>query len=151
MIKKSVLIAIIFTFVSSAGLCQILTPVKWQFGSKKVNDKEAVIFVKATMDKGWHIYSLNVPEGGPIKTAIDFKPDGAYSLIGKTLEPRAKTKYERVFDMDVPYFDNEVVFQQKVALNKQGEVKVKGVVAFSVCDAERCLPEDEVEFVVTVR
>ena len=151
MIKKSALLVVLFTFVSAACLCQILTPVKWQFGSKKIDDKEAVIFVKATMAKGWHIYSLNVPEGGPIKTAIDFKSDGAYSLIGKTLEPKPNMNYEKVFEMDVPYFDREVVFQQKVALHKQGEVKVKGVVAFSACDAERCLPEDEVEFVITVR
>ncbi|SEL15210.1 Disulphide bond corrector protein DsbC [Parapedobacter koreensis] len=149
--KRLTLTFFILTFISSASLCQILTPVKWQFGSKKVNDKEAVVFLKATMDKGWHIYSLNVPEGGPIKTSFDFESDGGYTLIGKAVEPRPKTKYEKVFDLDVPYFDNEVVFQQKIKLDKQKEVKIRGVVSFSACNAESCLPEDEVEFVVVIK
>lgn len=149
--KKLILTLFIFLSVSSVSLSQILNPVQWQFGSKKINEKEAVIFVKATMDDGWHIYSLNVPEGGPIKTTFSFKQDDAFSLVGKTLEPEPKLKYEEVFAMNVPYFDKEVVFQQKIRLDRQADVKVRGVVSFAACDAERCLPEDEVEFVVAVK
>ena len=48
---------------------QILTPVKWKI---KLDDKngavEKEILFTATADKGWHLYDMNLPEGGPIST-----------------------------------------------------------------------------------
>lgn len=148
--KTTFLIATVIFFAIHGASGQILTPVKWQFGAKKLNDTEAVIFMKASMDNGWHIYSQNVEEGGPIKTSFTFAPSKEYSLIGKTAEPTPKSKYEKVFGMDVAYFDKEVVFQQKVKLAK-GATTVKGSVEFMACDANQCLPPDEVEFSVAVK
>ncbi|MGK6350727.1 protein-disulfide reductase DsbD domain-containing protein [Parapedobacter sp. DT-150] len=148
---KKITLAIAILLITAAGAsAQILQPVKWQFGAKKISASEAVIFMKATMDNGWHIYSQNVAEGGPIKTSFTFSPSADFALVGKPAEPKAKNKYEEVFDMDVPYFDKEVVFQQKVKL-KNGATTVKGAVEFMACDATQCLPPDEVEFTVAVK
>lgn len=150
-ITKKITLAIACLLVASAGaFAQILEPVKWQFGAKKINDSEAVIFMKATIDNGWHIYSQHVEEGGPIKTSFTFNATNDYTLVGKPAEPKPKTKHEEVFGMDVSYFDKEVVFQQKVKLNK-GATTVKGSVEFMACDATQCLPPDEVEFTVAIK
>jgi DsbC/DsbD-like thiol-disulfide interchange protein len=148
--KKFSLLLVMLVIGFTSAYSQILKPVKWEFGSKKINDKEAVVFMKAKIDKGWHIYSLNVEDGGPIKTSFAFAPSKDYSLVGKPSEPKPKTKWEEVFGMDVAYHNVEVVFQQRVKLNK-GQATIKGTVEFMVCNAEQCLPPDEIPFTVTIK
>lgn len=148
--RKLALVVALAVFGFSTASAQILTPVKWQFGVKKLNDKEAVVIAKATIDEGWHIYSQTVEDGGPVKTSFTFDASKDFALNGKTIEPKPKTKFEEVFGMEVPYFDKEVVFQQKVKLNK-GQTVIKGFVEFMACDAERCLPPDEVPFAIAVK
>lgn len=148
--KNLSLIVVMMLIGVSGAFAQILEPVKWQFGARKINDKEAVVFMKAVIDNGWHIYSMNVEDGGPIKTSFTFASSQDFSLIGKTAEPTPKTKYEDVFGMDVAYFNNEVVFQQRIKLNK-GQTTVRGVVEFMACDAEQCLPPDEVPFAIAIK
>ncbi|WP_090606514.1 protein-disulfide reductase DsbD N-terminal domain-containing protein [Parapedobacter koreensis] len=148
---KKVLLAITVLFITATSIsAQILEPVKWQFGAKKVNENEAVVFMKAVIDNGWHIYSQNIEEGGPIKTSFSFVPSTDYTLVGQPAEPKPKTKHEEVFGMDVSYFEKEVVFQQKIKL-KKGATTVKGTVEFMACDATQCLPPDEMEFTVAVK
>ncbi|WP_188504607.1 protein-disulfide reductase DsbD N-terminal domain-containing protein [Parapedobacter pyrenivorans] len=148
---RKLTLALAILFVAATGVsAQILEPVKWQFGAKKINNDEAVVFMKATIDKGWHIYSQNIEEGGPIKTSFTFSPSNEYALIGKPAEPKPKSKHEEVFGMDVSYFDKEVVFQQKIKL-KKGSTTVKGAVEFMACDANQCLPPDEIAFTVAVK
>ncbi len=66
---------LIAALVLCAGAyAQIETPVRWSYAAKKVNGKEAVVLLKATIKPGWHIYSLNVKDGGPIKTSFEFTP-----------------------------------------------------------------------------
>ena len=148
--KKVVLLAAILCFAVTGGFAQILNPVKWQFGAKKINDTEAVVFMKATVNPGWHIYSQHLEEGGPVPTSFTFKPSAEFELAGNPIEPTPKTKYEEVFAMEVGYFEDEVVFQQKVKL-KNGTTSVSGSVEFMVCDAEQCLPPDEVPFTIAIK
>lgn len=147
--KFSLLIVAVLMTVTGA-LAQIHQPVKWSVAHKKTGKNEAVIFVKATIQNGWNIYSQNVADGGPIPTSFKFETSKDYGLIGNVAEPQAKTKYEEVFKMNVPYFTNEVVFQQKVKLNK-GTATVKGTVEWQACDKSQCLPPDEYNFAVTVK
>lgn len=148
---KKVALAVVILFVAVTGVsAQILQPVKWQFAAKKLDNNEAMLFIKASIDEGWTIYSQHLEEGGPVKTTISFAPSADYALVGKTAEPKPKVKHEEVFGMDVAYFDKEVVFQQKVKL-KKGATSVKGTVEFMACDAHQCLPPDEVPFNVAIK
>ncbi|WP_165384745.1 protein-disulfide reductase DsbD domain-containing protein [Sphingobacterium corticibacterium] len=148
--KKLSLLIVIVLFTMASGVAQIYKPVKWSVASQKLTDKEAVVFIKATIDNGWHIYGLNAPTGGPIATSFAFGASKDYSLNGKVAAPAPKSKFEKVFDMNVPYYTKEVVFQQKIKLNK-GQTTVKGTVEFMACDAERCLPPEEYAFNVTIK
>ena len=136
--------------LSGALHAQILKPVKWAYAAKKINKNEAMILIKATIDNGWHIYSQNVADGGPVATSFSFTPSKAYTLVGKTIEPKPVTKFEKTFDMNVSYFEKTVVFQQKVKLNGSGAT-VKGKLEYMVCDDHQCLPPEELEFSVAVK
>lgn len=148
--KNLSLLVVAFAMMVTGAFAQVHNPVKWEVAHKKLNSKEAVVFVKATIQSGWHIYSQNVPKGGPIATSFTFNSSKDFALDGKTAEPKPATKYEEVFEMNVPYFTRQVVFQQRVKLNSKTPVKVAGTVEWQACDANQCLPPDEYNFAVTI-
>lgn len=147
--RKIYLSAAVLLFGITAH-AQILTPVKWAYAAKKTGKDEAVILVKATIDNGWHIYSQHGGDEGPVKTAFKFTPADTYTLAGTPAEPKAVKKYEKAFDMQVAYFEKNVVFQQKVKLKKDNPV-IKGTITYMACSNKECLPPEDVEFNVTVK
>lgn len=149
--KKFTLAVVVLFFAVSGAFAQIHNPVKWQTAFKKTSDTEAVVYIKAVIENGWHIYSTDVPSGGPVATSFAFNKSNDFSTVGKTLEPKPKSKYESVFKMNVPYHSNEVVFQQRVKLNGKKETRVVGTVTFMACDATQCLPPDDYSFAVTIK
>ena len=147
--KVSLILAAVIITITGA-VAQIHNPVKWSVASKKLNNSEAVVFIKATIEQGWHIYGLNVPEGGPISTSLQYTPSKDFALNGKVAAPAPQSKFEKEFKMNVPYYAKEVTFQQKVKLNKN-QTSVKGTVEFMACDKSQCLPPDEYAFTVTIK
>jgi hypothetical protein len=123
---KKLILAAAVLFLRVGAYAQIEAPVKWSYAAKKTSATEAVVLLKATIQTGWHIYSLNVKEGGPIKTSFTFAKSAHYSLVGKPSEPKPVTKYEKSFSMNVSYFEKEVVFQQKIKLKSAKATAIKG-------------------------
>lgn len=149
--KKATILLFTLLLTSVAGaFAQIETPVTWSYAAKKVSKTEAIVYLKATIDNGWHIYSLNQKAGGPVKTTVTFEPSKDYTKVGVTTEPKPIVKYEKVFSMNVNYFEKQVIFQQKVKIPK-GSAAVKGKIEFMVCNDSKCLPPDEVSFSVQVK
>lgn len=141
------LILIVAALVISIGAyAQIETPVKWSYAAKKISSTEAVVFLKATIQDGWHIYSLNVKDGGPIKTSFTFAPSKEYSLTGKPSEPTPVTKFEKAFNMNVSYFEKSVIFQQKIKLKSPNASVVQGKLEYMTCNDRKCLPPDDIDF-----
>ena len=132
--------------MTAAAYAQIESPVKWSYAAKKISSTEAVLFLRATIDDGWHIYALNLKDGGPIKTSFTFTPSKEYSLDGKTVEPTPVTKYEPTFKMDVTYFEKTVTFQQKIKLKSANASVVKGKLEYMTCNDKKCLPPDDIDF-----
>jgi len=147
---KKLLTLAIAVLLSAATYAQIEAPVKWGYGVKKINATEAYVLVQATIEPGWHIYSLNQKDGGPVKTSITFTPSKEFSLIGTTVEPKPITKFEKAFGMNVLYFEKTVTFQQKVKL-KGGQAVVKGKLEYMTCNDQKCLPPDDLDFSVTIK
>ncbi|NII81023.1 sugar transporter [Pedobacter riviphilus] len=147
--KKNLILLFICSFFTLKGFGQIYHPIKWSYAAKKTGKNEAVVFVKATLEKGWHLYSQYVEKGGPQPTKFTFEKSNTYSLIGATKEPHAIMRLEPTFMMEVGFFENAVIFQQKVKLTGK-KAAVKGKVEFMVCNDKMCLPTDEVEFTVNV-
>lgn len=148
---KKILIVVILLLRIYTVKAQILNPVKWSYATKRLNDKEAVIFLKATLDNGWHIYSQYVEDNGPTKTEFTFSHDKSYKLIGPVAEPKGISKYEKNFEMQVTYFEKEVIFQQKIELLSPNQTVIKGKLIYGTCNDHQCLPPKDVQFTVIVR
>jgi len=152
------LLGIIFLFLAIASQAQfpdpnakIYDPVKWSFASEKLNDKEYNLIITAKIEKGWHVYSQFIEDGGPIPTSFKFMPSSDYKLVGSVTEsPKAETAFDKTFDMQIAWHKDQVVFKQKVLL-KVPEIKISGMLEFMVCDDQRCLPSEEVEFTIAIQ
>lgn len=145
---KKLLLLMVALVICAGAYAQIETPVRWAYAAKKLNSKEAVVYLKATIQPGWHIYSLNVGDGGPIKTSFEFTPSKLYAPVGKTTEPQPLSKYEESFKMNVTYFEKEVVFSQKVSLKSAAATAVTGKLTYMTCNDKKCLPPDDVDFTI---
>jgi DsbC/DsbD-like thiol-disulfide interchange protein len=146
---KKLLLILVVMFAGRGAFAQIEGHVTWAYAAKKISATEAVVMLKASIDEGWHVYSLNVKDGGPIKTSFKFTKSPEFTLVGKTTEPAPIVKYDKNFGMNLTYFENSVVFQQKVKL-KGKKATVKGSLEYMTCNDQKCLPPETVEFAVNV-
>lgn len=125
---------------------QIYDPVKWSTSVEKVSDNEYILLSKAKIDKGWHLYSQDVPEDGPISTKFFYKEKDAFELVGGTIEEKGHTIQDPVFEMEIKYFENYTTFKQVLKIS--GDVnKILGAVEYMACDDTQCLPPTEVDLV----
>ena len=146
------IVLLFFCFAAQAQFpdpnAKIFDPVNWSYSSEKINDKEFDLLITAKIEKGWHLYSQFIEEGGPIPTSFKFNPSAAYKLIGKVTEsPKPITAFDKNFNMEIAWHKNQAVFKQRISLNKP-ITAITGVLEFMVCDDQRCLPPAEVEFEV---
>jgi hypothetical protein len=148
--KKITIVALTLVLFAIQSKAQILQPVRWSYAAKKTSATEAVVFIKATIEDGWHVYSQFVKDGGPVKTTIDFTPSKAFTLVGKTIEPQPITRMEKVFGMEVGFFEKSVIFQQKIRL-KAKQTTVTGKLEYMTCNDQKCLPPDDIEFSIPVK
>lgn len=145
---KKFLFFFLLALLSIAGVhSQILDPVKWSSSVKKISDSEYDLVAKASIEKGWHLYSQEVPEDGPLPTAFTFEENPAYQAIGKIKESKGITKFDNVFEMVITSFDNTATFTKRVKLTGDKGTTIKGEVEFMVCDDTRCLPPTYVDLV----
>ena len=127
---------------------QILTPVKWKI---KVDDKngavEKEILFTATADKGWHLYDMNLPEGGPISTSFTFETLKGAELVGQpTSSVTPTTVFDEQFQMNLRWYAGSVTFTQKLKVTDAAKFKAEGAVEFMACNDETCLPPDQIDF-----
>ena len=146
------IVLLFFCFAAQAQFpdpnAKIFDPVNWSYSSEKINDKEYDLLLTAKIEKGWHLYSQFIEEGGPIPTSFKFNSSAAYRLIGKVTEsPKPITAFDKNFNMEIAWHKNQAVFKQRISLNKP-ITAITGVLEFMVCDDQRCLPPAEVEFEV---
>lgn len=147
---RTIIIASILAFTCCLKAnAQEIKPVSWTYVANKTGQNEAEIYITAIIDRGYKIYSLNMEDGGPIKTCIVFRPSKAYKLIGNISEPVPINVYSDVFKMNISYFEEKVVFKQKIRLNAS-KVTIKGYVEFMSENNSICLPPDKDNFTLLI-
>lgn len=145
---KKLISSIMLALMALVAQAQILTPVKWKI---KLDDKggapEKEIVFTATADKGWHLYDMNLPEGGPVSTSFTFETLNGAELIGQPV-PSVKptTVYDEQFAMNLRWYPGTVSFTQKLKVTDPAKFKAEGEVEFMACNDETCLPPDQIPF-----
>ena len=136
---------LIFSLISISVFSQIYNPVTWDFSQKEISDSEIQLQFKATIEKGWHLYSQNISDDGPVPTTFTFIIDKDTS-VEKLNEPVSKEEFDPNFEMVLKYFSDQVVFTRNVKYEEGEKINISGYVDFMVCDEAQCLPPDYAEF-----
>lgn len=119
---------------------KILEPVKWTYATKKLDDQTYELVFKAKIDQGYHLYSLNIPENGPLPTVFTFQSSEEYAIQGDVFETTEGTvKFDDIFEMDIKSFEDFAEFRQTVVVKQQFPVQVTGEIAYMVCNDVGCV------------
>ena len=127
-------------------IAQIVEPVHFSSSIKELSDNEAEIVFSATIDPGWHVYSTDIGDDGPVRATFNaVKMDGV-KTVG-TLHARTKPveKYDEMFGMNLRFFEGRVVFVQKVKFTKP-KYNIDCYLEYGACNASNCLPPTQVAF-----
>jgi len=144
-------LTVFFAFTTTIN-AQIFEPVKWKTSVEKISSSEFDLVATATIDEGWHLYSQSIPDDGPIPTTFSFKDvKGKYQLVGKTTEGEGHEEFDKVFEMNIKYFENKATFKQRIRLLTDNKITIEETVEFMVCDDASCLPPTEVALNFVVR
>ena len=114
------------------------SPVTWE---TQYHIKENKIIFDAIIDKGWHLYAVNVPvpNEGPLPTIFEFHTNSSYSIIGELKQEKPKIKFDKGFGVKIAYYENKTRFTQKI-IAKLDSSEVSGEIKFMTCNEEKCLP-----------
>ena len=144
---KKLFSILLLVFATLAVQAQIHQPVKWKIKLEDSKTAEKEIVFTATIEKGWHLYDMNLPEGGPVSTSFTFETLQGAELIGQPVSNIKPTVvYDEQFAMDLRWFPGAVTFTQKVKILDPKKFKIEGEVEFMVCNDETCLPPDRESF-----
>ncbi|MFM7023527.1 MAG: cytochrome c biogenesis protein CcdA [Flavobacteriales bacterium] len=144
--KLKFILPLLILLQSAVAFAQIEDPVKWQFPATKKSDCIYVLVFKAKVDKGWHLYSQNIPaEGGPVPTSFNFN-EGEYRMVGKVNEPAAHSFYDSSFAMKLSYHEGTVAFTQEIQLINDKKQKITGQLQYMCCNDHECLPPETKNF-----
>lgn len=125
---------------------QMMNPVHFSSELKTGKGAEAEIVFTAKIDAGWHVYSTDLGQDGPIEATFNaVRMDGA-EVIGK-LQPRGNVikKYDKMFDMELKYFEGTATFVQKIRFTKP-DYNIECFLEYGACNDQSCLPPSEVTF-----
>ncbi len=143
--KKTMTLALLM-LVTLLANAQMLTPVKFSAQLKTNNTAEGEIIFSGKIDKGWHVYSTGLGADGPISATFNVNKLDGVVLVGK-LKPVGHeiATFDKLFEMNLRYFENNVQFVQKVKFTKPDYV-IDVYLNYGACNDQNCLPPTDVEF-----
>ncbi|MGC6480458.1 MAG: cytochrome c biogenesis protein CcdA [Flavobacteriaceae bacterium] len=127
-------------FLSNGQLDEVVT---WEYRAEQLNDTVYQLQFQATIAPKWHMYSQFSPEDGAVPTEFQFdEQPQAFVRLGEVTESESITAYDKVFEMDLIYFDSEAQFFQKVWVKDKMQ-PIQGTIIFQACDDKLCIFREE--------
>ena len=138
------LLVMILTMVTA--MAQMHDPVHFSVSQKQVSANEVDVIFTGKIDAGWHVYSTDLPSGGPISATLTTeKADGAKAEGKLKAKGNEKKQFDQLFGMDLRYFENSVTFVQQYKITGE-KYDIKGFLEYGACNDRTCMPPTQVEF-----
>lgn len=143
---KKVLTLLLMLGLSFAAFAQMVDPVKFSSKLEMLKDGEAQIVFTGKIDAGWHVYSTNLGNDGPISATFNaVKMDGAETVGKLTPKGNEISQFDNMFGMKLRFFEGSVTFIQKIKFTKP-EYSIDCYLEYGACNDETCMPPTEVPF-----
>ena len=143
---KKILTTLLAALVTIAVQAQMMDPVHFSSQLKTTGGADAEIIFSATIDPGWHVYSTDMGDDGPISATFNkVKMDGV-ETVGK-MQPRGNIvkQYDKMFGMELRFFENKATFVQKIRFTKP-DYDIDCYLEFGACNDEMCMPPSTCDF-----
>ena len=137
--KKTLLLILAVVAMAMSAVAQ--NPVRWRTVVKMTSPTEGEIVIKALVDNGWHLYGLDMPDGGPKATRFDFSASTGIKTVGDirpSSEPVAKM--DPLFGQKLSWWDSNVNFTQRFKVTDKSKGAIKVAITFMSCNGETCTP-----------
>ena len=146
---KKMTMTVVMVFMAVSAMAQMMNPVHFKSELKTGKGAEAEIVFTATIDDGWHVYSTDLGNDGPIEATFNVvKMDGA-EKVGK-LQPKGNVikKFDKMFEMELKYFEKQAQFVQKIKFTKP-TYDIDCYLEYGACNDQSCMPPAEVSLKVS--
>ena len=128
---------------------QIVEAASWEMSQSNTEDGILTLTLTGTPLDHFHIYGLNIPEGGPTATGFEFDEMSGIEPIGEPTTDKAPTKlHDAVFDMELEWFDQPFSVIQKFQIIDPANFKLAGDLVYMACDDKMCTPPTRFSFEV---
>ena len=148
MIKKIALSMVLLMSIYISAMGQILNPVKWTISISVEGDGTGVMTFAAAINEGWHLYSMDIPEGGPVATSLNWDKLEGVELEGEPMPDRKPNEVvDEVFDLKLGWWENNVTISQRFRVNDiDAGYDIEGYVRYMVCNNMTCQAPANEEF-----
>lgn len=126
---------------------QMVNPVHFTSQLKMLKGDEAEIIFSAKIEKGWHLYSTELGNDGPISATFHSNKMEGVKTVGK-LTPRGReiSKYDNMFGTTLRFFEGSATFVQKIKFTKP-TYTIDCHMEYGACNDEMCMPPSEIALV----
>lgn len=127
--------------ISIVLTAQAQSPVRWRTTVKMTSETEGVVTIKALISDGWHLYGLQMPEGGPKPTSFDFSGSNGIKTDGEIRPSESPIEQvDPLFGKKLSWWDRNVAFTQNFILIDKKDARVKVSISYMSCNGESCTP-----------
>lgn len=140
---KAVIMSLVMSLVLTLPICaQIVHPIEWNSSIIMTSETEGQIVINAQVEKGWHLYGFDLPDGGPHSTQITFTKIEGATLVGNISASVVPTeKVDMMFALKLRWWDTDVVFTQNFKLNAGSPgCNFEGTITYQACNDRSCTP-----------
>ena len=143
---KKVLTLLLMFGLSFAAFAQMVDPVKFTAKLEMLKGDEAQIVFSGKIDNGWHVYSTELGNDGPISATFNaVKMDGVKTVGKLTPKGHEISEFDNMFGMKLRFFEGSVTFVQKIKFTKP-TYNINCYLEYGACNDETCMPPTEVPF-----
>lgn len=139
---------VIFALTLLSAFSQSQNPIKWRMNVRMTTPSEGEVIIKATLDQGWHLYGMKMPEGTAKPTVFDFAGTTGVKWSSDITPSQApKMFFDPIFSVQVPWWDASVTFRRKFRVdNAVATPSVTCKITFMGCNNQSCLAPSSVSF-----
>ncbi len=136
----------LLALITLLAQAQMVNPVKFSSQLKTNGTAEAEIVFTGKIEKGWHVYSTGLGDNGPTSASFNVNKLDGVELVGK-LTPRGHeiSTYDKLFEMNLRYFEGSAQFVQKVRFTKP-DYTIDAYLEYGACNEQNCMPPSETAF-----
>ena len=129
------------------------SPLHWKFSLQDKGNGEVELTANVTIESGWHMYGLVIPDGIPYPTEITIDEIKGAEAIGKleAVDSKLIEGFDPIFEKNIGYYENKAKFIQRIKIVDKSTFVLNGDFRAQACNDESCTPPLPVSYSFTAK